>query len=170
MQIIQHQELASAQASITFSSIPQTFTDLYLVFSIRQDSSGVNQALIEFNSSSSNFSFRVLEGSGSAASSGSNVFNYAGLVQGSASTSNTFASNSMYIPNYTSSAAKSFSTDAVTENNATAAFQHLVASLWNNTAAINSIAIKPASGNLVQYSSATLYGITKGSDGIVTVS
>lgn len=170
MILIEHQELASAAASITFSSIPQTYTDLYLIFSIRQSSSGVNQALLEFNGSSSNFSFRFLQGSGSAASSGTNTLNFGGLVQGSASTSNTFASNSLYIPNYSGSTAKSWSIDAVTENNATEAYQHLVAGLWNQTAAITSIAIKPYSGNLVQYSSATLYGILAGSDGITSVS
>ena len=170
MQVIQHIELGSAASSISFSSIPNTFTDLYITFSVRQSGSGVNQTLLEFNGSTSNFSFRLLEGTGSSAGSGNNTLNYGGLVQGSASTSNTFASNSLYIPNYAGSTAKSWSVDAVTENNATQAFQHLVAGLWNNTAAINSVTIKPFSGNFEIASSATLYGITKGSDGQTTVS
>jgi len=33
--------------------------------------------------------------------------------------------------------------------------------LWSNTAAITSIKIQQANGNLAQYSTATLYGIKK---------
>jgi hypothetical protein len=77
-------------------------------------------------------------------------------------TANTFGNTSIYIPNYRSSAAKSFSVDAVTENNATLAYQNIQAGLWNNSAAITSISISFLSGgNWAQGSSASLYGIRK---------
>jgi len=70
-----------------------------------------------------------------------------------------FSNGSLYIPNYTSSNYKSASSDDVTENNATTAFQYLEAWLWSNTAAITSLTLQPNLGSFPQYSSASLYGI-----------
>jgi hypothetical protein len=173
MTLIEHQELASAAASITFSSIPQTYTDLVILFSGRGASGSDFE--IKFNGSSLNSSDRRLYGSGSGAFSSSNVSSPDAIFLGDISdlndTANTFANSQIYIPNYAGSLAKSVSIDTVSEHNGTQAFQHLIAGLWNDTAAITSVAIQGRSGsNLVQYSSATLYGITAGSDGIVTVS
>jgi hypothetical protein len=173
MQIIQHQELASAQASITFSSIPQTYTDLYLVVSPRAVASSDFPAVgIRFNSATTNYSTRYLLGSGSSAASGSVAGNYlrVGNTSGSSQTSNTFGSFVIYIPNYTAATSKSVSSDSVSENNATAGYQNIVAGLWSDNAAISTITVLVDGFNMEAYSSATLYGILKGSDGIVTVS
>jgi hypothetical protein len=175
MQVIQHQELSSAQASITFSSIPQTFTDLYLVISGRLSSANSEGLFIEFNGSTSGYSARDLYGTGSSAASSTNPFGitsklFIGSQASTAQTASTFGVTTAYIPNYTSSNQKSVSADNVYENNATAAGMDVLAGLWTGTAAISSIVITSNNGNLVQYSSATLYGILKGSDGIVTVS
>jgi hypothetical protein len=62
---------------------------------------------------------------------------------------------------------KSFLMDSVTENNATEIRHYIQAGLWNNTAAINRIDIYRAT---IAGSTYSLYGIIKGSDGIVTVS
>jgi hypothetical protein len=173
MQVIQHQELASAQASITFSSIPQTYTDLYLVVSLRStyDFGPATWWLskIVFNANTSGYSTRNLQGNGSSASSDSDTAFYF-RPNDTASTANTFGSASLYIPNYAGSSNKSISIDNVSEDNGSQAIAQLVAGLWSNTSAITSIVIEGVSGDLAQYSSATLYGITKGSDGIVTVS
>jgi hypothetical protein len=169
MKLIEHQELGSTQASITFSSIPQTFTDLYLVLSVRSD--GNADIGIKFNNSTSNFSNRYLFGNGSSASSGTVYGNYIGAAPQNTYTASTFGNFAVYIPNYAGSTAKSYSSDAVSENNATTAIQAITAGLWNVTDAINRIDLYQLNGsNLVQYSSATLYGITKGSDGVTTVS
>jgi hypothetical protein len=175
MQLIQHQELASSQASITFSSIPQTFTDLVLVTSLRSNRSGPDtedSVKIEFNGVTTGYSGRWLRGDG--ANTNSSTFSTAFFLQNQnagGTTSNTFSNASVYIPNYTSSNNKSLSVDTVNENNATTAWALIVAGLWSNTAAITSLTLTPNVGTaLVQYSSATLYGITKGSDGIVVVS
>jgi hypothetical protein len=169
MQVIQHQELASAQTSITFSSIPQTFTDLYLVVSLRSSNGEGNTTLL-FNGSSSNYSHRNLEGTGSSTSSSSSTtagLRFAGRTDPNTYTANTFANNSIYIPNYTASVAKSVSVDSVQENNGTEAYQTLLAGLWNDTSAITSMVIGNFGGGFAQYSSATLYGITKGTNGVV---
>ena len=171
MQVIQHIELGSAAAVIDFQSIPNTFTDLLLVSSLREDNVSP-QLSLEINGSTADRSQRSLYG---ASELSPTTYSYSdstivgGVASRSSSTSNTFSSNSVYIPNYTASIAKSFSVDAVNENNGTAANQWISAGLWNNSAAINRLTIR-SDGNFVAGSSATLYGITKGSDGTTTVS
>lgn len=174
MQIIQHQELGSTQASITFSSIPQTFTDLFIVTSCRTAHTGPmwDSIRFSFNGVNTNQTNRYLYGDGASAASGAESSALIGFgANSNSATSNTFSNASAYIPNYTAAIAKSISSDGVAENNGTTAGQIIIANLWNSTAAITSITLTPNSAtNFLQYSSATLYGITKGSDGIVTVS
>jgi hypothetical protein len=169
--LIAHQELTSSQASITFSSIPATFTDLVLVVSGRTDRASVTDDVkLEFNGVNTNQSVRVLFGTGSSASSATDTLIY-GWTNGGNSSSNTFGSTQFYIPNYRSSAAKSVSIDAINEGNQTTQYQGLAAGLWSSTAAITAITLKPFTGpNFVSGTSATLYGITAGSSGGVVVS
>lgn len=173
MQVIQHIELGSNAAQIDFTSIPNTFTDLMLVCSIRTTRTGVTDNLrLIFNSDTANGSSRWLFGSGSGSgSSGTRTIVSGGSISSSSATSNTFGSSLIYIPNYTSSTAKSVSTDSVAENNGTDSAQIIEAGLWNSSSVISSIRVNSETGsNFVQGSSATLYGITKGSDGTTTVS
>ena len=148
-------------ADITFSSIPSTYTDLCLKVSLRSAAASVNPGLIiKFNGSSSNFSGKNVYGTGSAAGSYSDTSGEIGVLAGNNATANTFGNAEIYIPNYAGSTNKSFSVDSVNENNATSASQFLYASLWSNTAAITSITLlSGGSVNLLQYSTAYLYGV-----------
>lgn len=141
-----------------FTSIPQTYTDLLILSSVREnDNAWV--FYLEFNGSSANRSQRRLVGNGSSASSNSSstvIFTEASYTV----TASTFGSNSIYIPNYTSSNNKSISIDGVSEANQTLAYMALNASLWSNSAAITSIKLVAGGGLLQQYSTATLYGIS----------
>jgi hypothetical protein len=174
MTLIEHKELGSAAASIEFANIPQTYTDLMLVASARATSNNGGAVWAHFdiqpNGLTTNRSERFLYGDGSSAASTSSSFiRFWG--NSSNSTANTFGNAIVYIPNYTSSNNKSFSIDGVSENNATTAIQAVHASLWSSTSAITSLKIETNSaGNIAQYSSFTLYGILKGSDGTTTVS
>ena len=149
----------------TFSSIPQTYTDLILKVSARTNASGtyVDDLILQFNSSTTNYSYTQLYGTGSAVGSGNSsglAGAYAGTFDSTNATANTFGNSEMYIPNYAGSNYKSISANAVTENNATASFQNLVASLWSNTAAITSITLASLNGgSFIQYSTFYLYGI-----------
>lgn len=146
-------------ASIAFTSIPQTYTDLLLKLSVRSTQTNIaNTLTISFNGSTSNFTARLLEGSGASVSSFSQSAGNIGNVQGTTSTSSVFSSLDVYIPNYAGSNNKSYSADGVTENNATTAYQTLSAGLWSQTAAITEIGIYI--NDLAQYSSASLYGIS----------
>jgi hypothetical protein len=177
MQLIQFQELGSNQTSVTFSSIAGTFTDLVIIASARTDRSGQvdDQLQMRFNGVTSGYSERGLFGNGSSPTSFSNSSQTSirDIIWTTAAnaTSNTFGNGAVYIPNYASSNPKSVSSDSVTENNATAASQAIMAGLWSGTDPINSITLSPLNGtNILANSSFALYGITKGSDGIVTVS
>jgi hypothetical protein len=159
---IQTIELSSSSSSITFNSIPQTYSDLYLVFSMRTDASSTN-ADIGLNGSYSDFSVRSLFGSGSGVTSETTV-----RIVGAITNQTPFTNGSVYIPNYTSSVAKSISIDTVSENNGTTAYQTIWAGLWNpaTNTAITSLSLREdGGGNILQYSSASLYGIKRGSDG-----
>jgi len=149
-------------ATMAFTSIPATYTDLLLSFSTR-DTVSQNGANIKitFNSSSSGYSERMLIGTGSVAASNNQSTTFLNYMYGSAAldTSNTFGSGQIYIPNYAGSNNKSTSADTVSENNATLAYAALTAGLWSNTAAITSITIA-AITNFAQHSTAYLYGIS----------
>jgi hypothetical protein len=147
-------------SSISFSSIPGTFTDLCVKFSARDNSSYIaNNIAISFNGSSTSFSVRNLYGNGSSASSGTQT-NAAALAAAANATASTFSNSEIYIPNYAGSTNKSYSGDSVSENNATEAYDWFYAGLWSNTAAITSITIAAGSSATFQnYSNFYLYGI-----------
>ena len=146
-------------STIDFTSIPQTYTDLYCCVSLRVTVSAAN-TWIKFNSSSTGYTGRQLYGTGSAVGSSSDTnANIGPLSNDSGFTASVFSNSEFYLPNYTSSNYKSYSINSVSENNASTAYQNLMSGLWANTAAITSISIVPASGSFVQYSTATLYGI-----------
>jgi hypothetical protein len=154
--------------SIDFNSIPGTYTDLIILTSIRDTSAGSSpaQGAIRFNGDSgNNYYRRYIRGNGSTADGGASAAISAyvwRVIQPGGATANTFGSTFIYIPNYASSNLKSISMDNITENNATEAHQELSAGLWNSTAAITSISILGASGQIIgQHSTATLYGIKK---------
>lgn len=151
--------------SIDFTSIPSTYTDLAVMLSLRSTRSNDEDGLLMgFNSNTSNYSYRALQGNGSAASSFSGSDRFAGQLTANTTTASTFTNLFVYIPNYAGSTNKSYSIDNVTEANATKAYAQLVANLWSNTAAITSITfLSDSNGSLgsklAQYSTATLYGI-----------
>ena len=165
MKLIQTQTLTTAQPDITFSAIPQNFTDLVIKASLRT-STADQDVTININSSASNFSNKYLFGNGSTAASGTAYGNYVGSASHNSQTANTFGNIALYFPNYAGSTNKSYSSDAVNENNATTATQAIIAGLWSNTAAINAVKfLQPNGANFVAGSTISLYGIGGAGDG-----
>lgn len=159
--------VASPVTEVTFSSIPSGYTDLKLVISSRRltDSANNDGIGLRFNGLSTGiYSVRNIKGDGSSASSASAasvsaIYGY-GSNNPAGATASTFSNADIYIPNYTSSNAKSVSIDGVTENNATAANATLTAGLSTDTAAITSITIIAlSSGTIATNSTFTLYGV-----------
>lgn len=161
----------SGATSIIFSEIPDAYTDLFIVMSLRT-TGAIATARANFNGTSTGFSIRRVQGDGSTTATVVNPPNCVGFITGSTDTANTFGTSQLLVANYRSNRNKPYLAEGVTENNGTTAAQTLVGGVWANTSPITSIEIYPdvAAGTLLaQYSSASLYGITAGSDGIVGV-
>lgn len=151
-------------ATIDLTSIPSTYTDLLLRGSIRgTNASTYSQVTMTFNGSTSGYSSRNLEGGDGAAASystSSAAYVTAGYVSGANATASTFGVFDVYIPNYAGSANKSMSVDSAGETNAAnGIYMDFFANLWANSAAINQITLSLT--NIAQYSTVTLYGISK---------
>jgi hypothetical protein len=150
---------AGGVASVTFNSIPSTYTDLIVKASTRSSETQIYGTIkISFNGVTTNLISTQLYGTGSGVGSYYDSTAIQPSGNGANSTANTFSNFEMYIPNYTLSNYKSISIDNVQENNATAAYEEFFAGLWSSTAAITSITITGVS-TLNQYSTFYLYGI-----------
>ena len=156
--------LGSAASSITFSSIPSTYTDLRLVI-VSTTSSGSRVLTARFNGdTASNYSDRYIAGDGTSATSLSfqNVtYAYIGMNKnGNSSTVPTticvdifqYANTGVY-KTLLSTAAGDFNGSGETD---------AVINLWRSTAAINSITIaSDGAPTLSAGTTAALYGILK---------
>jgi hypothetical protein len=158
-------EVSSPVASITFSNIPQGYTDLKIVYSARVSASGIapDGLGIQFNGdTASNYRYLQLYGVGNSANtnSGTAAFQFGGQLTGSSATASTFGNGEFNIPNYTSSNYKASSSDNATENNAVGANLNFISNLWQSTAAITSIKLYDLGSTIfVTNSTFTLYGV-----------
>ena len=152
-------------STISFTSIPGTYTDLVLALSLRQSGSGGSNVAMTFNSSTTSYTNIDLIVANTSITSESTVLGTSsikiGFITSPDYTSSTFANTQVYIPNYAGSNYKTVSTEQVMENNASTVYFGLFAGLWSNTSGITSITLTPQTGNFIQYSTATLYGISK---------
>lgn len=148
-------------ATVSFTSIPSTYTDLKLVYSARNTVSGTQEFIkITFNSNTTGYTFITFQGNEATPVSNNFSQQWVGYAVGSTATASTFSSGEIYIPGYALSNNKVFTTANTTENNA-AGFQSVLgANLWANTAAITSIDLTMQGGYTIdQYSTFRLYGI-----------
>lgn len=152
---------AGGAASITFSSIPGSYTDLLVVLTARATSTTPNITL-NLNGSSSNFTTRYIQ-SGAGSTSSSTNTTFIGYASVSTDTASSFNQLRLYVTNYAGSTNKNFSASSTTESNGSIGYQHRVSGIWADTSAITSLTLNLA--NFSQYSVASLYGITKGSGG-----
>ena len=166
--LIASNTLSSSAASVTFSAIPSTYTDLVLKFSARASGSGSLAGLaIKFNGSTTNiysntnlFAYSS-SGTSDRTSNASNIPQMDNITDGGG-TANTFSSNELYIPNYTAAINKPTSLSSVVEKNTSSNFEWLVytgAGLYRDTTAISSIALTTNAGSFVSGSTFWLYGL-----------
>jgi hypothetical protein len=150
--------LGSATNSVTFSTIPATYTDLVFIGSIKGDASN-GTIQVRFNGDTgNNYSYTRLYGTGSAAASdrSSNISSMQLEDPGTAFNSQFIVARGQ-IQNYSNST--TYKTmlgrgDEVT--NVTMA----TSNLWRNTAAVTSVTIFTPSNNFAIGSTFTLYGIS----------
>lgn len=159
---IQTQVLASPTGTVTFSSIPQTYTDLILV-NMYATTVLNEDAIMRFNSDTgNNYSFTTLRGNGSSAVSSrttNNSFIYLD-VDSSGTTLNTGIQTTTHLQNYSN--ATTYKTTLGRSGTLGGSYTGttLLAGLWRNTTAITTISvIASGSTTFVTGSSFTLYGI-----------
>lgn len=166
-------------SSIVLNNIPQDYTDLVIFYSLRHSAGAVDPGNFYFNTDTgANYSMKLALGDGSGYGSFGNsnyiaqYNNWSALfLNPSAATANTFNNVKVHIPNYSSTSVnKIVSIEGANENFATSAFTFFSMGVWNSNSAINAVTITGSTGTIVEHSSATLYGILKGSDGTTTVS
>ena len=146
--------LGSANSTVTFSSIAGTYTDLILIANLLTASSA--RVKLRVNSDSgSNYSYTILTGSGTAASSGRepsiSEINYYwnGLPSGW----------SNYILNFQNYSNTTTYKTIIGRGNSTAVETFANVGLWRSTSAINTIELRSSVGTFDTGSTFTLYGI-----------
>ena len=152
--------LSTATATVTFSSISGSYTDLVLVCNIAQVASN-NSLRIRYNSDTgSNYSYTNLFGDGSSAASGRDSNLTSGLVAETTGSTSLELAVIAHIQNYSNTT--TYKTLIGRGNKASASVDATV-SLWRSTAAITSIALAMGgtfpTNNFASGSTLTLYGI-----------
>ena len=156
---LQTYTLGSAAATIDFTSIPATYTDLRIVLLSKSVDNGVNMNFRFNGDSGTNYSYLYIRGDGSSASS----FNQTGRSQGyfSDNSSNTvFNLGTLDIFSYAGSTFKTTLATFADDRNGSGYVFNTV-SLWRSTSAITSVTLGPGniSTNFAAGTTATLYGI-----------
>jgi len=149
--------LGASVSSITFSSIPQTYTDLILVYS---GTSSITNLPIRFNSDTgSNYSYTRAFGDGSGASS-DRESNLSYGVYAIGSSQKTLAT--AHIMNYSNTA--TYKTLLGRGGYTSSGYASMFCSMWRSTAAITSITLlgSTSSNNFSSGSTFDLYGILGG--------
>lgn len=163
--LIAKNTLTSNTTTVTFSSIPNTYTDLILKFSTRHNSSAnFNDYRLSFNgSSATNYSLaRIRVHNSTVSSEETSNATYIGPTQSAQNNdTNTFSNVEIYIPSYTASQNKPLYWYNVAEENSANAHIQSIASLFRDTTAISSIGITQDTGDFASGSSFRLYGIKK---------
>jgi hypothetical protein len=164
--LISSNVLTASAGSVSFNSIPATFTDLLLRYSTKTDYADFRVlGAIRFNNdTANNYSNTTLNKVDNTVQSNrysSNSFSYDIESPSASGTANTFGSGEIYVPSYLVAANKPFSDITYGEINTGLNQQiYALANLWRNTAAITSITAFPGGGaNFVSGSSFYLYGI-----------
>ena len=163
------QTLASAAASITFSSIPATYTHLQ-VRGISRINAAVNDSfsLLTFNGttgSSTAYASHYLIGTGSSVIAGllgssvSSMHSTVAWGTGSSVSTSTFAGGIIDIADYASTSKyKTVRTFSGIDGNGAGQID-FASGVWQSTAAVNQITITSQGGNFAIGSSFALYGI-----------
>lgn len=159
---IASQTLSGATSTVTFSSLPQNYTDLVISCSLQTAVGG--DLSVQFNGDSgSNYSYTFLYGTGSSYGSTKQTNKtYLALdYYGGPPTSGSFNNEIIQIQNYSN--ATIYKTVLCRANNANSGTDGVVG-LWRSTSPINSITFSmvTASGNFNSGCTFTIYGIAAG--------
>lgn len=169
--LISSNTLSTTAATVTFSGIPASYTDLVISASARTNRAASQDIwkIVINSDTTANYSDTALRGLGSGNSgvpvsdrqtNSSNL--YFGGLDAANNTANTFGATELYIPNYAGTNIKQICTFTTYEDNATYAELEAIAIRYAGTSAITSIVLSSFySASFIAGSSFYLYGISK---------
>lgn len=155
--------LSSAANSITFSSIPGTYTDLILIVFVKATSTATNRyGTLRFNSDSgANYSVNSINGNGTSAITNSDS-NYTSLeMMYDGTIANGVTLQKWHIFSYAGSTNKTIIGEVANDKNGSGTVTAGVG-LWRSNAAITSVTFRDDGSSSATYdvgTTATLYGI-----------
>jgi hypothetical protein len=157
----------SVAASISFPSIPQTHTDLWLVFSGRGDVAAVatNLKFRLNNDSGNNYNDQQIYAAATTVTGAEDISAaqaHAGVLAGASAASGVASMLDLLIPNYVGGTFHKAYRSVSADNRGVASGAHLALTttgLYRSTTAITRLDIFPSSGNFAIGTVATLYGI-----------
>lgn len=153
----------STTANIILSSIPQTYSDLKLVLSLRNNVAVTSSnVLLYFNNDTTGSNYSNLFGQANGSSVGTGIV--AAMINdvpGTSITSGYFGNTEVYIFDYANTSFyKHFQSRSSNDYNNTTSYMMNTVNRWQSSAAINSIRLENrTSGSFTQHSTVTLYGI-----------
>ena len=148
--------LSSASATVTFSNIPQNYTDLVVVFD-GTNVTGLASTGLRFNGDTgNNYSKTLIDGSGSAASSDRDTNASAAYV---GVNSNISGNTIINIMNYANTTTYKTILGRGNVPGSSVVGVRAGVGLWRNTAAITSVSVINGAYNWTSGSTFTLYGI-----------
>lgn len=156
-------------AYIEFTSIPATYTDLVLKLSLRtgrSDTSDPVSLWVNGNTTGTSYQYKSIWNSGTGSvdsyvNTGTSNFEIQ-YATANNSNANFFNNYELYLVDYAGSGNKLGLYQSIHQQFDAASYMVIMSYQWANSAAINSIKIQSNFGvNILQYSSAYLYGIKK---------
>ena len=168
--VIDHQELTGNASSWTKSSIASSYDHLLILASVRSNRAATYDSLkigFNANTTSGDYSHISLLANSGTPSSGVNTAQaptFIGDMNGGNNTANTFSNAKIWVPhysnttNFTQAVTQLFHEDSSTSNGEWGIETDAV--LFRSTAAITEVSLHTGSGQFVQYSTFTLYGVT----------
>ena len=158
---------ASVTNTITFSNIPQTYTDLVLVMSLRSSANDGTQwrtgSWTINGDSSTNYSviYNLGSGAGTGAGGGTSITYLPLWITGSLNSSGVFSNTEAYIPNYTATGSKQIISKCTAEHTGATGLTMVNAALYRGTAPVTSLSVSEGGSGYVQNSTISLYGVLR---------
>lgn len=158
---------STGDTSVTFNSVPQTYSDLLIRMSVRDNANAaVHNIALKFNNNSSSYNGTFFYSEGSTAGAGATGRN--DFAQGSYAMANTSRADSFsiidaYVFDYTNSSRYKCITydNALANNSLTSGGMNYWHSIWSNNAAITTVTITEIDGAaFIANSTFYLYGIS----------
>ena len=153
--------LGSAASVITFSSIPSTYTDLRVIWTVRASTTSVFPYVTYNNDTATNYSWTRLYGDGASAASQRNTsrsYIAPQWLTGISDATDQFNLLTLDVFSYAGSTFKTTLTTSQADKNGSGTVERTSA-LWQSTSAINRIDLTASSSTWAVGTTATLYGI-----------